>query len=81
MCRLTGSLILNGASQIVSQCNVAHVFAIEIARATTHNRLQILYYLAGNLPARGDVFARRIGDMTGVFVSPAKARAEVGARR
>ena len=47
------------------------------ARATTHNRAQILYYLAENLSARGDEFARRIGDMTGV--SPAKARAEVEA--
>ncbi|MET3965649.1 aldehyde dehydrogenase (NAD+) [Bradyrhizobium sp. JR7.2] len=47
------------------------------ARATTHNRAQILYYLAENLSARGDEFARRVGDMTGV--SPAKARAEVEA--
>lgn len=79
MCGLTGSLILNGASQIIPQCNVALVFTIEIARATTHNRPQILCYLAENLSARGDAFAQRIGDMTGV--SPAKARAEVGARR
>ncbi|MGO4508904.1 aldehyde dehydrogenase family protein [Bradyrhizobium sp. 2TAF36] len=47
------------------------------ARATTHNRAQILYYLAENLSARGDEFARRIGDMT--RGSPAKARAEVEA--
>jgi len=47
------------------------------ARATAHNRAQILYYLAENLSARGDEFARRIADMTGV--SPAKARAEVDA--
>ncbi|MGY2804253.1 MULTISPECIES: aldehyde dehydrogenase family protein [unclassified Bradyrhizobium] len=47
------------------------------ARATAHNRAQILYYLAENLSARGDEFARRIADMTGV--SAAKARAEVDA--
>lgn len=47
------------------------------ARATAHNRAQILYYLAENLSARGDEFARRIADMTGV--SSAKARAEVDA--
>ncbi|MGY4477453.1 aldehyde dehydrogenase family protein [Bradyrhizobium sp. USDA 3364] len=47
------------------------------ARATAHNRAQILYYLAENLSARGDEFARRIADMTGV--SPAKAHAEVDA--
>ena len=47
------------------------------ARATTHNRAQILYYLAENLSARADEFARRIGYMTSV--SPARARAEVEA--
>ncbi|WP_407147205.1 aldehyde dehydrogenase family protein [Bradyrhizobium sp. ORS 86] len=47
------------------------------AKATAHNRAQILYYLAENLSARGDEFARRIADMTGV--SGAKARAEVDA--
>jgi aldehyde dehydrogenase (NAD+) len=47
------------------------------ARATAHNRAQILYYVAENLSARGDEFARRIGDMTGI--SAAKARTEVEA--
>ncbi|UFX43627.1 aldehyde dehydrogenase family protein [Bradyrhizobium sp. 41S5] len=47
------------------------------ARATAHNRAQILYYLAENLSARGDEFARRVADMTGV--SAAKARTEVDA--
>ncbi|WP_407165304.1 aldehyde dehydrogenase family protein [Bradyrhizobium sp. ORS 111] len=47
------------------------------AKATAHNRAQILYYLAENLSARGEEFARRIADMTGV--SGAKARAEVDA--
>ncbi|TWB98113.1 aldehyde dehydrogenase (NAD+) [Bradyrhizobium macuxiense] len=47
------------------------------ARATAHNRAQILYYLAENLSARGDEFTRRIADMTGV--SSAKARGEVDA--
>jgi aldehyde dehydrogenase (NAD+) len=45
------------------------------ARATAHNRAQILYYLAENLSARSDEFARRITDMTGI--TAAKARAEV----
>ncbi|UGA44971.1 aldehyde dehydrogenase family protein [Bradyrhizobium quebecense] len=47
------------------------------ARASAHNRAQILYYLAENLSARGDEFARHIADMTGV--SAAKARTEVDA--
>jgi aldehyde dehydrogenase (NAD+) len=47
------------------------------ARATAHNRAQILYYLAENLSARGDELAQRIADMTAV--SGAKARPEVDA--
>jgi aldehyde dehydrogenase (NAD+) len=47
------------------------------ARATAHNRAQILYYLGENLSARGDEFARRIADMTGL--SSTRARAEVDA--
>ena len=34
-------------------------------RATAHNRAQILYYIAENLSARTDDFARRISSMTG----------------
>jgi hypothetical protein len=34
---LTGSLILNGASQIVPRCNVTHVFDIEINNADQHS--------------------------------------------
>lgn len=47
------------------------------SKATTHNRAQILYYLAENLSARTDEFAARIGAMTGF--SKAKAAAEVEA--
>ena len=46
-------------------------------RATTHNRAQILYYLAENLSARTTEFAARIAGMTGV--TKAKATAEVEA--
>jgi aldehyde dehydrogenase (NAD+) len=34
-------------------------------RASAHNRAQILYYIAENLSARSDEFARRISSMTG----------------
>lgn len=47
------------------------------SRATTHNRAQILYYLAENLSARAEEFGARIAAMTGV--SKAKAAAEVEA--
>jgi aldehyde dehydrogenase (NAD+) len=35
------------------------------AKATAHNRAQVLYYIAENLAARADEFARRIASMTG----------------
>ena len=47
------------------------------SRATTHNRAQILYYIAENLSARAGEFAGRISAMTGA--SAAKAKAEVEA--
>jgi aldehyde dehydrogenase (NAD+) len=47
------------------------------SRATTHNRAQILYYLAENLSARSAEFAGRISAMTGI--ATARARAEVEA--
>ena len=47
------------------------------SKATTHNRAQILYYLAENLSARTAEFAARIAAMTGV--TKAKATAEVEA--
>jgi aldehyde dehydrogenase (NAD+) len=47
------------------------------SRATTHNRAQILYYLAENLSARSAEFAGRISAMTGI--AAARARAEVEA--
>jgi aldehyde dehydrogenase (NAD+) len=59
--------------------------AVEAARAaaegwrktTGHNKAQILYFLAENLAARGDEFARRVTLQTGA--SPAAAKAEVEA--
>jgi aldehyde dehydrogenase (NAD+) len=47
------------------------------SRATSHNRAQILYYIAENLSARATEFATRISAMTGA--SAAKAKAEVEA--
>jgi aldehyde dehydrogenase (NAD+) len=45
------------------------------SKATSHNRAQILYYLAENLSERADEFASRIKAMTGV----SKAKREVEA--
>lgn len=45
------------------------------AKATAHNRAQVLYFIGENLSARADEFAKRIRDMTGT--AEAKARDEV----
>jgi aldehyde dehydrogenase (NAD+) len=45
------------------------------AKASAHNRAQILYYTAENLSARADEFAHRLRDLTAC--SKAKAEAEV----
>jgi aldehyde dehydrogenase (NAD+) len=47
------------------------------SRATSHNRAQILYYIAENLSARSAEFASRISAMTGA--SSARAKGEVEA--
>ncbi len=51
------------------------------ASATAHNRAQILYYIAENLSGRADAFADRIGAMTGVSASAAKAEVEASITR
>ena len=49
--------------------------------ATAHNRAQVLYYLAENLSARADEFARRLRAMTGADPRAAKAEVEAAIRR
>ena len=47
------------------------------SKATAHNRAQIVFYIAENLSARADEFAKRIAGLTAV--SSAKAKKEVDA--
>lgn len=49
--------------------------------ATTHNRAQILYYIAENLSGRAEEFADRIADMTGASAANAKAEVEASIAR
>ncbi|NRP22186.1 putative aldehyde dehydrogenase AldA [Ensifer adhaerens] len=51
------------------------------ASATSHNRAQILYYIAENLSGRADEFANRISAMTGVSAAGAKAEVEASISR
>ena len=49
--------------------------------ATAHNRAQVLYYVAENLSARADEFARRLRVMTGASARAAEAEVEAAIRR
>ncbi|MBD9488798.1 aldehyde dehydrogenase family protein [Ensifer sp. ENS11] len=51
------------------------------ASATSHNRAQILYYVAENLSGRADEFADRIVAMTGASAANAKAEVEASISR
>jgi aldehyde dehydrogenase (NAD+) len=50
-------------------------------RATAHARAQVLYYVAENLSARADEFARRITDMTGAAASRAAGEVDAAIAR
>jgi aldehyde dehydrogenase (NAD+) len=49
--------------------------------ATAHNRAQVLYYVAENLAAREDEFARRLSAMTGMSARAAKSEVDASIRR
>ncbi|MGO1074892.1 aldehyde dehydrogenase family protein [Inquilinus sp. CA228] len=62
--------------------------AVEAAHKATgwsgmagHNRAQVLYFLAENLAARSEEFARRISSMTGATAKAAAAEVEAAVRR
>jgi aldehyde dehydrogenase (NAD+) len=62
---LVGEAPEGNRKDIRNAVEAAHSASGKWARATGHNRGQILYYIAENLDARGDEFARRIDAMTG----------------
>jgi aldehyde dehydrogenase (NAD+) len=49
--------------------------------ATAHNRAQVLYYVAENLSARAEEFAKRLRAMTGASARAAEAEVEASIRR
>ncbi len=59
----------------------AHAAAKSWARATGHNRAQILFYIAENLSTRASEFAARIDAMTGVGIRSAKREVDVSISR
>ncbi|HET9228631.1 MAG TPA: aldehyde dehydrogenase family protein [Thermoanaerobaculia bacterium] len=51
------------------------------AKATAHNRAQILYYIAENLGARRDELARRLAAMTGAGLEAGRAEVDLSIDR
>jgi len=59
----------------------AHAAAGKWAKATAHNRAQVLFYMAENLSARAGEFAERIRAMTGASADEATGEVERSIRR
>ncbi|MBK9711135.1 MAG: aldehyde dehydrogenase family protein [Kouleothrix sp.] len=75
-CRLIGEVGDGNRKDIRNAVEAART-AAGWAGQTAHNRAQILFYIAENLSARADEFARRLTITTGA--SPARAEQEVAA--
>mgnify|MGYP000591309377 CR=1 FL=1 len=75
--RLLGHVGLGNRKDIRNAVEAAHA-AKGWGKTTGHNRAQILYYIAENLSARADEFARRLSDMTG---KPGAAEVEASIQR
>ncbi len=63
--RLIGEVGAGNRKDIRNAVEAARNAATSWAKATGHNRAQIIYYLGENLAARAEEFARRIAQQTG----------------
>ncbi|MEP6691702.1 MAG: aldehyde dehydrogenase family protein [Gemmatimonadaceae bacterium] len=78
--RVVGEVGEGNRKDIRNAVEAAHA-ASAWSHATGHNRAQILYYVAENLAARREEFARRIDEMTGRGLEPARAEVEASISR
>jgi aldehyde dehydrogenase (NAD+) len=62
---LIGEVGQGNRKDVRNAVEAAHKAAPGWARATAHNRAQVLFYLAENLAARGEELGRRIAALTG----------------
>src|ERR1700732_2611703 len=76
--RLLGEAPLGNRKDIRNAVEAAHK-ASAWARSTTHNRAQVLYYIAENLSQRGEEIARRLSAIVGE--TQAAAEVSVGIER
>jgi aldehyde dehydrogenase (NAD+) len=63
--RVLGEVGEGNRKDLRNAVEAAHAALGGWSKATGHNRAQILYYIAENLAARGDEFAKRIAALTG----------------
>jgi aldehyde dehydrogenase (NAD+) len=78
--RIVGEVGAGNRKDVRNAVETAHV-AADWAASTAHARAQILYYVAENLSARGDEFARRLETMTGRAADNCSAEVEVTIER
>ena len=73
---LIGEVGAGNRKDIRNAVEAARAAANGWAKATAHNRAQVIYFLAENLAARADEFARRITQQTGASIAAAKAEVD-----
>ena len=78
---LIGEAPEGNRKDIRNAVEAAHAAAGKWARATGHNRAQILFYIAENLSARSAEFSHRIDAMTGCGAKLAKQELETSISR
>ncbi len=75
-----GQVGLGNRKDIRNAVEAAHKGAAW-AKATAHNRAQVLYYVAENLSARADEFVERLRALTGVGAEDARAEFDLSIER
>ena len=73
---LIGEVGAGNRKDIRNAVEAARAAANGWAKATAHNRAQVIYFFAENLAARADEFARRITQQTGTSASAAQAEVD-----
>ena len=73
---LIGEVGAGNRKDIRNAVEAARAAASGWAKSTAHNRAQIIYFLAENLAARAEEFARRITQQTGASTTTARAKVD-----
>nr|WP_057923908.1 aldehyde dehydrogenase family protein [Burkholderia ambifaria] len=73
--------VADGSRKDIRNAVAAARGATKWSQASTHNRAQILYYLAENLSARGDEFGRQLVIRAGLDAAAAEREVEVSITR